>query len=232
MKSLSIVVLAGGAGKRLRSITKNKIPKPLTKFHKKPFLDYLLRHLSKFEFENIIIISGHLGKQIAKLYDKKIIKKSKIICLIEKKPMGTAGALNLIKNKIKKKFILINGDTFFRINLNLISKIKIGNNIGLCILTDKNYNTETNKLLNLNIYKKKIILTNNLKYINSGIYLLSPKIFKFLNSKRQSLENEILPQLIKKKKLLEIKKKGLFIDIGTPKTFKIAKKIFNNFKNV
>ena len=128
--------------------------------------------------------------------------------------------------------MLINENTFFRINLNLISKIKIGNNIGLCILTDKNYNTETNKLLNLNIYKKKIILTNNSKYINSGIYLLSPKIFKFLNSKRQSLENEILPQLIKKKKLLGIKKKGLFIDIGTPKNFKIAKKIFNNFKNV
>ena len=102
MKSLSVVVLAGGEGKRLQSITKNKIPKPLTKLNKKPFLDYLLKYLSKFEFKNIIIISGHLGNQIANLYDKKIIKKSKIICLIEKKPMGTAGALNLVKNKIKK----------------------------------------------------------------------------------------------------------------------------------
>ena len=80
--------------------------------------------------------------------------------------------------------------------------------------------------------KKKIILTNNSKYINSGTYLLSPKIFNFLNSKKQSLENEIVPELIEKKKLLGIKKKGLFIDIGTPKTFKIAKKIFNNFRNV
>ena len=232
MKSLSVVVLAGGEGKRLQSITKNKIPKPLTKLNKKPFLDYLLKYLSKFEFKNIIIISGHLGNQIANLYDKKIIKKSKIICLIEKKPMGTAGALNLVKNKIKKKFILINGDTFFRINLNLISKIKMKNNIGLCILTSQSYNTQTNKLLNLNVYKKKIILTNNSKYINSGTYLLSPKIFNFLNSKKQSLENEIVPELIEKKKLLGIKKKGLFIDIGTPKTFKIAKKIFNNFRNV
>jgi len=229
MKNISVIVLAGGAGKRIRSVTKNKIPKPLVKFNGKPFLDYLLKYLSKFEFKNIIIISGHLGKHIAKLYDKKKINNSNIKCVIENKPLGTAGALNLVKNKIKNKFILINGDTLFKINFNFINKIKLNNNIGLCVLTKQKKNNETNKLLNLNVYKKKIIITKKSKYINSGTYLFSSQIFNFLNSKKQSLENDIIPILIYKKKLLGIKKKGLFIDIGTPKTFKIAKKIFQNF---
>ena len=71
-----------------------------------------------------------------------------------KKPLGTGGALNLIKNRIKKKFILINGDTFFKINMDKIFNYSLNNSIGLCILTKQVQNSETVKLLNMNVLKK------------------------------------------------------------------------------
>ena len=55
MNNKSIVIHAGGAGRRLRSITKNKIPKPLVKINNKPFLKILLDYLSKFNFYKIYI---------------------------------------------------------------------------------------------------------------------------------------------------------------------------------
>ena len=39
------VILAGGFGKRLSKITKNKLPKPIVEINGKPFLDYLLNHI-------------------------------------------------------------------------------------------------------------------------------------------------------------------------------------------
>lgn len=43
MKKVDAVILAGGYGRRILKVTKNKIPKPLLKINKKPFLDYLIQ---------------------------------------------------------------------------------------------------------------------------------------------------------------------------------------------
>ena len=45
MKRVDAVILAGGYGRRILKVTKNKIPKPLLKINKKPFLDYLIQNL-------------------------------------------------------------------------------------------------------------------------------------------------------------------------------------------
>ena len=70
-KKIDLVILAGGKGKRLRTITKNKVPKPLVKINGKPFLDLLLQNLSKYNFDNIFILCGYKGYQILKKYNKK-----------------------------------------------------------------------------------------------------------------------------------------------------------------
>ena len=71
IKKIDLVILAGGKGKRLRTITKNKVPKPLVKINGKPFLDLLLQNLSKYNFDNIFILCGYKGYQILKKYNKK-----------------------------------------------------------------------------------------------------------------------------------------------------------------
>ena len=228
-KKIDLVILAGGKGKRLRTITKNKVPKPLVKINGKPFLDLLLQNLSKYNFDNIFILCGYKGYQILKKYNKKKINNKLISCVIEKKPMGTGGALKNIKNKISKKFLLVNGDTFFKINYNLILNYNLGNKSGLMLLTNSKENSLTNKLNNLSLKNGKVKFSKRSKMINSGVYLFKHKIIEKINSykgKQISLENDVLKNLIMNGKICGLKKKGYFIDIGTRKNYTKAKKYF------
>ena len=61
--------------------------------------------------------------------------------------------------------------------------------------------------------------------MNGGVYFFKKKFLKFIKNKNISLENEILPNLINKKKISGIKTNNFFLDIGTPKNFKRAKKL-------
>jgi len=229
MKKIDVVILAGGKGKRLRPITKNKVPKPLVEINGIPFLDYLLNYLSKFKIYRIFILCGYKGTQISERYNNKKINNKLIICKIENKLMGTGGALNLIKEKVSRKFLLVNGDTFFKINYNTLLNYKLGKSYGLMVLTNGYKNSFSNKLNKLSVRKFKVKILKNSKLINSGVYLFKKKIFEKINIKRNkmiSLESDVLKNLIIKNKIDGCKKSGYFIDIGTSKNYLKAKKYF------
>tara|TARA_X000000368_G_C22967896_1_gene684079 strand:+ start:238 stop:939 length:702 start_codon:yes stop_codon:yes gene_type:complete len=228
-KRVDLVILAGGKGRRLRTITKNKVPKPLVKINGTPFLDLLLQNLSKYNFNNIFILCGHKGNQILKKYNKKKINNKLISCFIEKKPLGTGGALKNIKDKISKKFLLVNGDTFFKINYNFVLNYNFGKNLGLMLLTNGQENSLANKLNNLSLKNGKVRFSKKSKMINSGVYFFKSKIIEKINSykgKQISLENDVLKNLILNGKIDGLKKRGYFIDIGTSRNYTKAKKYF------
>ena len=81
---IDLIILAGGLGSRLGSLTK-KFPKPLIKINNKSFLDILIRQLAKYNFENIYILAGYKGEQIYKKFNNKIYNFIKVKCFIEKK---------------------------------------------------------------------------------------------------------------------------------------------------
>lgn len=229
MKNDVLVILAGGYGKRLQGITKGKIPKPIVEFNKKPFLSYLIEQLTKYKFKKIFILAGFKGNLIKKKFHNKKINNTRIFCIIENKPKGTGGALKDLSKKIKKNFILVNGDTFFKINYNFLINYNLDSYYGLMTLTNGYLNSFTKKLNNLAIKNKIIKFSKRSKLINSGIYLLNKKIIdiaKKNKSNKISLENDILQSLIIKNKIIGYKRKGFFIDIGTTKTYQKAKKYF------
>lgn len=227
MKKIDAIILAGGYGSRIKKITKNKIPKPLLKINKKPFLDYLIQNLCKYNINKIYIIAGHKGNLIKKRYQNKYQNLVQIKCIVEKKTKGTGYALNYVKNKIKNDFILINGDTFLDFDLNYFFKKKIHKFALGCMVVTKDFKKSlTNNLLNLNIDKNNIVIfSKKNKFISCGIIFFKKKILKLINKKIFSLENDILSKLIIKKKLNGIEHSGIFIDIGTPNNFFLAKKI-------
>ena len=113
--SKDLVILCGGKGLRLKSLTK-KFPKPLLKINNIPFLDYLINFYQKYNFKKIYLLAGYKGNQIKKLYDKKNFNFIDIEVIIEKNEMGTGGSLLQLKKKINNDFILINGDSFVDYN--------------------------------------------------------------------------------------------------------------------
>ena len=220
-----LIILAGGKGTRIKKYNKF-LPKPLIKFNNIALLSHLIRQLSIFRFKEIIILASYKSNQIIKKYDKKIFNFNKIKVLIEKKPLGTWGSINLHKKKINNDFFLINGDSYLN-NINFsFHKLKdLKNNIINMMLTNNHQYYENKKLNNLYINKeKKIIIKKKSNYINSGIYFISKKIFNNTNLKNySSLENDIIPFFINKKKVNGIINTNKLIDIGTPKSLRKAK---------
>ena len=203
----------------------------MVKFNGIPFLQYLINHFHKFPFQNTYILAGYKGKQIFKNYNNKVVNFIKIKCFIEKEPLGTGGALNLLKKKIKNDFVLINGDSILLENLNFLFKKNFKSKKNIIFLT-KNKNFKSNlKLANLSISKNKNIkFSSTKKFMNAGVYYLKKNIIsKEIKKKKCSFEEDVIKKLIKKKELYGIISKNFFIDIGTPKNLVRASKLLRHF---
>lgn len=224
-KKLDLVILAGGKGSRIRNKL-NNLPKPMVKFQKRDFLQYVLNSYSKFPFKKIYILAGYRSNFIFKKYHKKEINFIKIECLKEEKLLGTGGSLFKLKNKVKN-FILINGDSIFEIDLlQLINSCK-NSSFGSIALT-KNINQGSRKLNQLNLKKNKVFLDQKGKLMNGGVYFFKKKIFRFIKNKFMSLENDILINLLKENKINGIYSNNFFHDIGIGKFFDKTNKLIND----
>ncbi len=219
-----VVILVGGTGTRLGSMTKYT-PKPLLKINNISFLDQLICKLIKYKFKKIYLMCSYKKDKFFKKYHKAFIHRTKIICIDEGKAMGTGGALFKIRNKIKNNFILLNGDTFFDVDFNILRNKKLNKkNVFMCITYKKN-TINNKKLNNISVKKEQICLSNKYtNFTNGGIYLISNKILKKIKNKYCSFENDILKREIIKNKVIGHIFKDSFIDIGSYKKLSFIKK--------
>ena len=228
-KNIDLVILAGGKGTRIKSFL-GKYPKPMLKFNNKHFFQYILNFVSKYNFRRIFILCGFRSKIFFQKYHNRQINLTKIICIKEKKQLGTGGALSNLKKLNIKSFVLLNGDTIFNINLNTLILSLKKNFIGILALT-KNLKQKSNKLKNLSVQKNFLITKNNSYLMNGGVYYFKGSILKNISKNISSLENDLIEKLILKKKLQGKYFNNFFIDIGSKYYLRLAeKKLLNEFK--
>ena len=222
MSLKQVVIFVGGLGTRLGQITKIT-PKPLIKINGVKFLDILINNLSRFGFSKIILLTSYKFSIFKKNYHKKKINNSQIICLNEGKPKGTGGALLNSLKYFDDFFLLCNGDTYLNINFHDLflnsNKKKIFN----VAITKKN----TQKRFSHIKINKKLITEFNTKsgiFINTGNYIVNKKklIKQKFSKGKSSLENDILPKLVKKKQCSYVKYNTSILDIGVKKDLKNA----------
>ena len=221
MKNIDLVILAGGKGTRIKELLDNK-PKPMVKFNNIYFLQYLINLLGKYSFNKIYILTGYKHEIIFKNFHNKIFNLTKIKCLKERNLMGTGGALLNLKKEKMNDFILVNGDTIFDIDLKTLIKSCGKKKLGAVALAENKKNTNSLKLNSLSIKNHTLSYKKKGKLMNGGIYFFKKKILSLLPSKKFSLENDFLPKLINKKLVNGKIFNNFFLDIGTPKYFKIS----------
>jgi NDP-sugar pyrophosphorylase family protein len=102
-------------GKRLKPMTL-KIPKALVPVNNTPMLTKVINNLKKYGFKKFIFSTYYKSKLIRNYYKNGISHNVEIKYLKEKKPLGTAGSLSLLKNKIKdENFLITNCDVISEI---------------------------------------------------------------------------------------------------------------------
>src|SRR5580704_11464796 len=118
------IILAGGLGTRLKSVISD-LPKCMAPVSGKPFLHWVISYFQKQGVEKFIFSLGYKHEIIEEYLNKEFtIRKSPVAIQlsIEETPLGTGGAIKLACEKATEQNVtIINGDTFFKINLQQLS---------------------------------------------------------------------------------------------------------------
>ena len=175
--NLPVVVMAGGEGSRLKPIT-NVLPKPLIPIKDKTIIEEIFSSFSKYGC-NDFYISVNYKADFIEYYLKEQNLPYNISFFREEKPLGTAGSLYLVKDKIKETFFVTNCDILIDEDYYEILDYhkKNGNEITI-VAALKNYEIpygvietgENGKLIEI---QEKPDITFK---INSGMYILEPHL--------------------------------------------------------
>lgn len=114
---MQAVIMAGGKGTRLSSITNDEIPKPMVRLNGKPILEYQLEMLKRNGITDCFFIVGHLGEKIEQYFGDGSKWGMHVTYIHEKEPLGTAGALYYLKNRVSGSFLLVFGDLILDIDV-------------------------------------------------------------------------------------------------------------------
>jgi len=106
--NIPVVIMAGGQGSRLRPLT-NVIPKPLVPVGEKPIIQIIIERFMEFGCKEFYISINYKGDMI-KTYLDDLKLDCQLYYFEEEKPMGTAGSLSLIKDRLKGDFFISNCD--------------------------------------------------------------------------------------------------------------------------
>ena len=221
-----IIILAGGFGTRLQGVIKD-IPKPMAPINNKPFLEYLLNYLSRYNISRVILSVGYKYELIQDYFKTKH-KDIEIEYAIEYEPLGTGGGImNAMQYLNSDEVIIINGDTFFNINLFDFYDFHISLKSDLTIALKKMYKFDRYGAINIQNHRvidfqeKKFI---NSGYINGGIYACNQTIF---NNKAElpkfSFEKDFMEKYINEIFINGFTSEDYFIDIGIPQDYERAK---------
>ncbi len=114
---MKTIIMAGGKGTRISSLTSN-IPKPMIKIEGKPVLEREIECLRDQGFKEFIITVSHLADYIIDYFGDGSAFGVNIEYFIEETPLGNAGALFKLRDKLCDDFMLLNADSIFDIDFN------------------------------------------------------------------------------------------------------------------
>jgi dTDP-glucose pyrophosphorylase/histidinol phosphatase-like enzyme len=217
------VILAGGKGTRLGAITQ-AIPKPMLPIAgDRPFLDYLLEMIERHGYNDILLLGGYLGEVLEAAYDGRRIGNAVVRVLREPAPLGTAGALTIARELLDPRFLMMNGDAFFDINLRALEQASQQDGamatLALRSVADAaRYGRVIEEHGSVVAFLEKDLSRPGPGVINGGVYALKREILELIHELPCSLEQDIFPALVERGQIRGREFDGYFLDIGLPET--------------
>lgn len=114
---MKTVIMAGGKGTRISSVASD-IPKPMIKIEGKPVLEREIECLRDQGFSDLIITVSHLGSVIMDYFGDGSRLGVQVEYFNEETPLGNAGALFKLREKLDSDFLLLNADAIFDVDFN------------------------------------------------------------------------------------------------------------------
>lgn len=231
---MKVVIMAGGKGTRISSVASD-IPKPMIEIDGIPVLEREIQCLKEQGFEDLIITVSHLGHIIMNYFGDGLDFGVHIEYFVEEQPLGNAGALFELKNKLTEDFLLLNADSIFDIDFNRIVKFHKEKGGLVTLFTHPNSHPYDSGLI---IADKTGAVEQWLtkedarpKYyqnrVNAGLHVVSPEILEVRpEGAKVDLDRQLLKPLAGTGKMFCYDSPEYVKDMGTPERYEAVCKDF------
>lgn len=228
--------MAGGKGTRISSVASD-IPKPMIEVCGKPVLEHEIECLRNQGFIDIIITVSHLGNIIMDYFGDGNRFDVHIEYFFEKTPLGNAGALFKLKNKLHDDFLLLNADSIFDVDFRKFVAFhkKCG---GLAtLLTHPNSHpydsgivvTDENHAVTRWLTKEDDCPAYYHNCVNAGLHIISPVLLEQeVPTEKIDLDRQLLKPLAGTGKMFAYNSPEYVKDMGTPDRYEAVCRDFES----
>ena len=233
---MKTVIMAGGKGTRISSVAAD-IPKPMIKIDGKPVLEHEIECLREQGFTDLIITVSHLGNIIMDYFGdgSKISPVTgkpfgvQIEYYFEKEPLGNAGALFRLKDRLTDDFLLLNADAIFDIDFNRFAEYHRKKGGLVTLFTHPNSHPYDSGLVVAD--KNGAVLQWLAKEderpefyrnrVNAGLHIISPEVLnKAIDTAKVDLDRQLLKPLAGTGRMFVYDSPEYVKDMGTPERYK------------
>ena len=182
----------------------------------RPFLDTLIDEIARYNtFEEILLLAGHQAEHILARYAGAVRGRARLTVALEQEPLGTAGALAHAAGLLQKRFLLLNGASFFDFNLlDLVSRA--GSSLVHMALRADAVGDRSDRVVLDNDRVRAFIAPGRgaTGPVDAGVYVIDRSIIDGIDRLPASLEQDVLPALAASGALKGTCYRGYFVDIG------------------
>lgn len=232
LRGCDAVILAGGLGRRLRSVCSDR-PKVMAPVNGQPFVHYLIEQVRTAGVRRVVLALGYLSRVVNDYLAHRVWEGLEVVSTVEEAPLGTGGALRAALPLIHSQTALVmNGDSFTRMDLCRLLEFHRRRSAKLSMaLTDFTkggrygvVKTEEDGLVTS--YAEKPPGRRSGGHLNAGLYLIDQAAMREIPPGQPvSLERDVFPRYCRRG-LYAMKGTFPFIDIGTPESYRMAETFF------
>ncbi|MBN1158062.1 MAG: HAD-IIIA family hydrolase [Bacteroidales bacterium] len=233
---MQAVILAGGRGARLGRMTA-EVPKPMIAIGENPLLRHQVDLLSKYGIRDIILLVHYLKEPIVSYFGDGRESGVSITYYEEKSPLGTAGGIKEIADRLTDDFIVFYGDVMINMDLSRLIRFHREKRSQCTLVLHPNdhpYDSdlvETDHEGRVTAFHPKPhapgVDYHNL--VNAGAYLFSTQVLNFLEKgKKSDFGRDIFPHIFRRIRMFGYTTSEYLKDMGTPDRLE---KVTRDFKN-
>ncbi len=223
------MIQAGGKGARLRPYTLI-LPKPLMPVGDLPVIETLLKWLRRNGVSETCVTVGYLGHLIRALCGDGSQWDMKIRYSEEPEPLGTVGALNLLRDHLDETFLMLNGDLITDIDLGAFTAFhKEKKSMVTVAVTTKEVKVDLGVLEASDSVVTGFREKPSLKFkVSMGVYCMEPEVLGLIPRGDPFGFDDLMHVMLGKKIPVHVyEHEGMWMDIGRPEDFIKAQEYVN-----
>ncbi len=206
ISQVKAVIIAGGKGTRIRSVTGDALPKALLPVAGTPVIFRQFQLLKRYGFSDVVVTAGHLAPVLSDACAREAKRQGlRVQVVVESQPMGTGGGLPLARRYLgEEPFLVVCGDIAIDMDLERLAKCHCEAGADATVVVHPNDHPQTSDLVvvddadSIREFLPRGTRTglDHRNLVIGSVYVLSPRVFDFIHpDAKQDLNNDILPRM-------------------------------------